>query len=61
MNTNIIEATQDCPTCGGYGCVEDSEMACCGNVSDSGECRSHCVIEQLVQIGFPACRGSGKL
>lgn len=51
----------DCPQCGGYGCVEDVEQGCCGNVTDGGECRGDCSIPIQIQCACDICGGVGKL
>jgi len=59
-DTNSVKEA-DCFQCGGLGCLSASEPACCGNTTDNGECRSHCVIEQQIQIQCDLCGGGGKL
>lgn len=51
--------TIDCPQCGGAGCVEGIEPACCGNLTKSGDCRGSCAVPQQCQEQCSYCGGSG--
>ncbi len=47
----------DCPVCSGGGGYTD--MACCGNYTENGECKQFCVIPELRQCDI--CGGCGKV
>lgn len=51
---------EDCPECGGWGCVSRIEPDCCGLAGDLGYCRGDCAVPREVQDQCPSCGGSGR-